>query len=141
MSRALHASVALSRYVSRPAVARFTFAVAILAFLAGGAYAQTTQTTTDKMTPSGMAPGAPAGSYALSGFESINLYNGNLDFRLPLITLGGRGTAQRSIMLSINTKKWRVRESHTETSSTYTPTTTNWGGVNVGYSAGRLQGR
>lgn len=93
------------------------------------------------MTPSGMAPGAPAGSYALSGFESINLYNGNLDLRLPLITLGGRGTAQRPIMLSINTKKWRVRESHTETSSTYTPTTTNWGGVNVGYSAGRLQGR
>ena len=36
------------------------------------------QTTSsyDGKTPSGLAPGAPAGSYPLSGFDNINLYNG-----------------------------------------------------------------
>ena len=28
-------------------------------------------------TPVRMAPGAPAGSYTLSGFENVNPYNGN----------------------------------------------------------------
>jgi len=62
------------------------------------------------MTPSGITPGAPAGSYDLSGMESINLFNGNLDFHLPLLSLDGRGSAVRSMMVSLNTKKWRVRE-------------------------------
>ena len=44
-------------------------------------------------------------------------------------------------MVSINTKKWRVREEHNETSDKYTPTTVNWGNVDVGLSAGKLQGR
>jgi hypothetical protein len=65
--------------------------VPILFLLVLTAQAQTSQTTTDKLTPSGLAPGAPAGSYPLSGFENINLFNGNLDLRLPLIALDGRG--------------------------------------------------
>ncbi|HEY3104510.1 MAG TPA: hypothetical protein VGJ69_13035, partial [Pyrinomonadaceae bacterium] len=44
-------------------------------------------------TPAGLTPGAPAGSYGLSGFDNINLYNGNMNFRLPLISIGGRGAA------------------------------------------------
>ena len=115
--------------------------VLLLLFLSTHSSGQTTQTTTDKMTPSGMTPGAPAGSYPLSGMESINLFNGNLDFRLPLLSLDGRGSAVRNMMLSLNTKKWRVRESHTQTNDTFTPTTVNWGSVNVGYAAGKLQGR
>jgi RHS repeat-associated protein len=113
----------------------------LLLFLSTHSTGQTTQSTTDKMTPSGITPGAPAGSYPLSGMESLNLYNGNLDFRLPLLSLDGRGSAVRNMMLSLNTKKWRVRESHTQTNDTYTPTTLNWGGVDVGYLAGKLQGR
>ena len=116
-------------------------ALVLLLFLSTHSSGQTTQSTTDKMTPSGITPGAPAGSYPLSGMESINLFNGNLDFRLPLLSLGGRGSALRSMMLSINTKKWRVRVSHTQTNDTFTPTTLNWGSVNVGYAAGKLQGR
>jgi hypothetical protein len=42
-------------------------------------------------TPLGAAPGAPAGSYELSDLENINLFNGNLNFRLPLLEIGGRG--------------------------------------------------
>ena len=113
----------------------------VLLFLSTHSSGQTTQSTTDKMTPSGLTPGAPAGSYPLSGMENINLYNGNLDFHLPLLALDGRGSAVRNMMLSLNTKKWRVRESHTQTSDTYTPTTPNWGSVEVGYLAGKLQGR
>lgn len=117
-------------------------ALVLLLFLSTASSGQTTLTTTDKMTPSGIAPGAPAGSYPLSGMESINLYNGNLDFRLPLLSLDGRGSAVRNMTLSLNTKKWRVRETHTQTSDTYLPTTLNWGGgIDVGFLAGKLQGR
>jgi len=116
-------------------------AVLLLLFISTYSSGQSSLTTTDKMTPSGIAPGAPAGSYPLSGMESINLYNGNLDFRLPLLSLDGRGSAVRDLVLSINTKKWRVRETHTETQDTYIPTTLNWGGVDVGLLAGKLQGR
>ena len=48
------------------------------------------QTTSsyDGKTPSGLAPGAPAGSYPLSGFDNINLYNGKMNFHLPLVQIG-----------------------------------------------------
>lgn len=42
------------------------------------------------MTLSGLAAGAPAGSYSLSEFENINLFSGNFNFNLPLVTIGGR---------------------------------------------------
>ena len=47
-----------------------------VAWLVSNAGAQTASFATDGGTPLGMSPGAPAGSYALSGFESVNLYNG-----------------------------------------------------------------
>lgn len=62
----------------------------VLAFTAAAARAQT---STSGMTPAGLAPGSPAGSYALSGFEDVNLFNGNLNFNLPLLRIGGRGSA------------------------------------------------
>lgn len=65
---------------------------------------------TDGRTPSGMAPGAPAGSYALSGLDDINLFNGNLNFNIPLITIGGRGSAGYTMTFRPNQNrfKWRV---------------------------------
>lgn len=54
----------------------------VLVVLFTGVAAQTTSAT-DGTTPSGIAPGSPSGSYALSGFDNINLYNGNLNFALP----------------------------------------------------------
>jgi RHS repeat-associated protein len=62
-------------------------------------------------TPSGLAPGAAAGSYALSDFDSVNVYNGNVNFHLPLLGIGGRGGAQMTMMLSLDNPKWGV--SHT----------------------------
>jgi RHS repeat-associated protein len=77
------------------------------------ASAQTTTTTTtsatDSKTPLGLQPGQPAGSYALSGFDTVNPYNGNLNFHLPLLGIGGRGSAQMKMMLAIDSKGWRVK--------------------------------
>ncbi len=53
-------------------------ASSLIALLALAAHAQTS--ATDGSTPLGLLPGAPAGSYALSGFESINPYDGESQF-------------------------------------------------------------
>jgi hypothetical protein len=119
----------------------------ITLLLPGLAVAQTTTSSaTDMKTPAGLTPGAPAGSYALSGFDNVNLYNGNLNFRLPLVSVGGRGAAGYTIMLALNSKRWRVRYSSTtvqgeEVFRTWTPTTSHWNGPEVGYDAGLLVGR
>ena len=58
-------------------------------------------------TPAGLSRGAPAGSHSLSGFESVNAFRGNLNFNLPLVSVGGRGTAGTSVSLLIE-RKWSV---------------------------------
>jgi hypothetical protein len=50
-------------------------------------------------TPVGWAKGTPAGSYALSGFDNVNLFNGHLNFHLPLLKVGGRGSAGYTMAL------------------------------------------
>jgi RHS repeat-associated protein len=119
-------------------------AVLLCLMLAGNGVAQTTGTT-DKMTPAGLAPGSPAGSYALSGFDNINLFNGNLNFRLPMVAVGGRGSAGYTITLSLNSKGWHVRRrtvsSDPDSAASYVPEPNTWNGLEVGYGAGVLQGR
>ncbi|HKR59900.1 MAG TPA: hypothetical protein VJS64_09190, partial [Pyrinomonadaceae bacterium] len=65
------------------------------------------QNATDGSTPLGLSPGSPAGSYSLSDFESVNLYNGGMNFSLPLLQIGGRGGAGYPITLH-NQQKWTV---------------------------------
>src|SRR5262245_48258368 len=61
---------------------------------ASGLYAQTQGVSSlDGITPEGLRPGSPAGSYALSGLDTINLYNGSANIRIPLLQIGGRGEA------------------------------------------------
>jgi RHS repeat-associated protein len=66
-----------------------------------------TRSATDGSTPLGLQPGAPAGSYALSGFDNVNLFNGGLSFQLSLLSVAGRGGTQMPVMLPIE-GKWRV---------------------------------
>jgi hypothetical protein len=47
----------------------------------------------DGFTPPGLEPGSPVGSYVLSGFDTVNYFNGSLNFALPLLEVGGRGLA------------------------------------------------
>lgn len=97
---------------SRGAVRPATLAARLLilsALFAVGAGAQTTTTrrATDGHTPLEIAPGSPAGSYALSDFDNISLFSQSLAFRLPLLRVGGRGEAGYTITLPIE-RKWRV---------------------------------
>ena len=62
------------------------------------------QSILDGGTPVGVAPGAPAGSYALSDFESVNLFSGSLNFRLSLLNITGRGSSRAEIMLPIESR-------------------------------------
>ena len=66
------------------------------------------QGSTDGTTPLGLTPGSPTGSYPLSDFEVVNLYNGSLNFRLPIYQIAGRGGAGYSITLQVQ-KKWTVQ--------------------------------
>jgi hypothetical protein len=119
---------------------------ATLVFLAQGA---TAQTSTAGKTPLGLAPGAPEGSYSLSGFDQINFYNGSLNFALPLMHIGGRGAAGYTMMFRPSQPKWQVQHVITQqcnqegcwvTGEHYYPTT-NWWVIEPGYSPGVLVGR
>jgi RHS repeat-associated protein len=118
-----------------------------LSLFAGEGLAQTTtMTTSNGMTPSGLTTGAPNGSYPLSGFDNINLFNGNLNFRLPLLTIAGRGNVGAASMLALNTKSWRVKHFHKEMPdgneiNSFSPTQQNCTGGDMGYNPGRMSGR
>jgi YD repeat-containing protein len=57
--------------------------------------------------PTGRTPGSPAGSYQLSGFDTVNLFSGNLNFNLPLLKVGGRGETHNGLSLTLETQ-WDV---------------------------------
>ncbi|MET0623077.1 MAG: hypothetical protein ABW250_08880, partial [Pyrinomonadaceae bacterium] len=120
-------------------------AAVLAAFLSVAAAAQGhTEKVTDGATPSGLASGSPAGSYALSGFESVNPYNGGLNFSLPLLQVGGRGGAGYSVTLRID-QKWSIRkEVEPGKPNAYIPTpgwVDEFGGMEQTYSVGRMTSR
>lgn len=106
----------------------------------------------DGYTPAGMATGAPANSYALSGFDNVNLYSGNLNFSLPLLRIGGRGQAGYTMSLTVEPARWRVWHfrfyqpyqymgGDDPAYSTYSLVTNWWKGPEPGLGAGVLVGR
>ncbi|MEK6280648.1 MAG: RHS repeat-associated core domain-containing protein [Acidobacteriota bacterium] len=100
------------------------------------------QSATDGTTPLGLSPGSPAGSYPLSDFETVNLFNGSLNFSLPLLQIGGRGGAGYPITLHLE-QKWNVtRYFEPGTPAFYWPEPGWWseeGGGWRTFDAGRLQ--
>jgi RHS repeat-associated protein len=115
--------------------------VALFAALATFASAQTS--STDGSTPLGIAPGAPAGSFALSDFDNVNLFNGNLNFHLPLLRVGGRGSAGYTMTLKIDSKNWRVVHSTDAIGMQhfYSPSPNWWWDNEPAYRAGELKVR
>jgi len=72
-------------FLTRIKLGFFKWALLIVAFSplsSTSVFGQTTSNT-DGSTPLSLTPGAPAGSFALSGFDNVNLFNGNLNFHLP----------------------------------------------------------
>ncbi len=116
----------------------------IFIFQVAGAYAQSSNAGT---TPAGIAPGSPSGSHSLSGFETVNPYNGNLNFSLPLHQVIGRGGMAVPIRLTIN-QKW-VGQTETDDYGNGPQTFpyaeyqwwNEWFWKDKGYGPGRLTGR
>ena len=73
--------------------------VLALALLVQSVHAQNSASTLP-----GQAPGAPTGSFQLSGFDNINLFNGHLNFQLPLASLEGRGSTGFQVSLAIDSR-------------------------------------
>ncbi|HYC61224.1 MAG TPA: RHS repeat-associated core domain-containing protein [Thermoanaerobaculia bacterium] len=100
-------------------------------------------TNTDGTTPPGLAPGAPAGAYSLSDFESVSFFSGNLNFTVPLVAVGGRGQASYMMKLPIE-QNWRVKliaVTAPNSQPKYTPIGVWWDEREPDYGPGRLTGR
>jgi len=110
----------------------------LVGLLVSNANGQTS--STDGTTPLVLTAGAPAGSYGLSGFDHINVFNGNLNFHLPMVHVGGRGDAQYTMVLPIETH-WRVLDRSNDYQEIWLPTDSTWYGDKPGYGPGLLLGR
>ena len=114
--------------------------IVVLVCFATATFAQSNPT--DGSTALALSPGAPAGSYSLSGFESINPYSGGLNFSLPMFPVMGRGQAQYTIAKKI-ISNWRVERFYNqfEDQYYYSPKPGGWDSIAPGYGVGVLQGR
>ncbi|HXQ34264.1 MAG TPA: hypothetical protein VN843_09645, partial [Anaerolineales bacterium] len=68
-----------------------------------------------------------------SGFDNINLYNGNLDVRLKVLSLAGRGDAGMTVEVGLNPEPWVVKGTGV--------THDWWSTLKPGYGPGVMQGR
>jgi RHS repeat-associated protein len=102
------------------------------ALIAGPASAQD-----DTTTPLGLAPGAPSGSYPLSGFERINHFNGAFSFYLPLLNVGGRGEASHVVGVLVE-RRWGVVQT-SPTDQRLVPRFDWWRGFKPGFGPGVLR--
>ncbi len=100
------------------------------------------QSSTTGLTPPALTPGTPSGSYPLSNLDSINLFNGSLNFHLPLLNISGRGGAGMPIVFKIE-QHWRIEESSpcSPCGSFFYPTYNWWTGITPGYGPGVMQTR
>ena len=93
-------------------------------------------------TPAGLAPGSPAGSYSLSGIDDVNLFNGNLNVNVPLMTIGGRGGAGYQMVYAANRNRWLIEAQEYGFGSVRNiPNIGWWGSADPNYTPGIMQGR
>ncbi len=118
--------------------------ISVLALAGGSVQGQTS--ATDGTTPATLAPGAPAGSYSLSDFEHINLFNGNLSASFRLLQVTGRGNAQYNMTLPIQ-QRWRAVNGAIDPFQDgnliyFSAADSNWwDGIKPGYGPGVVQAR
>lgn len=77
--------------------------------------------------------GRPAGSYDLSDFDNVNLFNGNLNFRLPLLRISGRGEAGFTIPYVIE-NRWTTSVGYEGQCPVYTYASTGGGWVKAAFA-------
>jgi RHS repeat-associated protein len=103
----------------------------------------TTGSATDGTTPSALASGT-------DNFMSVNPYNGKLSIALPLMKIGGRGSAGYTMTLPID-QTWTARQftiayqcmngSCPGPATYYNATLNWWNGLRPGFGPGVVQGR
>lgn len=114
--RIMHQTTFISRSMLT-SIVRLTCSITVVLLLMTASVKAQATSTNYGGTPTGLAPGAPTGSYSLSGFENVNLFNGNLNFNLEMIRIGGRGSAGMPVSLSVDSVHWTVRKEASEVSS------------------------
>lgn len=89
-------------------------------FLSLALFVQSVQAAGSASTLPGQAPGAPLGSFKISELDTVNLFNGHLNFRLPLMEIGGRGQASYSLGLPID-HRWVLLPTSPDTPDSFNP--------------------
>jgi RHS repeat-associated protein len=91
------------------------FSLSILIVVMLAAVRTSAQHSGNMGTPAESKPGQSAAStYARDKIETVNLANGNLSVSIPLVNIGGRGSASYTIALSYNSKVWSARQDRDE---------------------------
>src|SRR5712692_3987858 len=68
------------------------------------------QNSYDNGTPAASKAGqSTASTYAMDKIETVNLANGNMSVHIPLVTIGGRGSAGYTLARSYNSKLWSAQ--------------------------------
>jgi hypothetical protein len=84
--------------------------------------------------------GAPAGSFALSGVETLNTANNQLSITIPVLTVQARGNVSVPLTVSLTPPIWDITASAYESSCNppscqigwlYTMTSSGWFGPSV----------
>lgn len=99
------------------------------------------QTVFNGRTPLGLASGSPAGSYALTDFEDINLYNGHLNVNMPLLQIGGRGNVGYTMFTVVNNTRWVIEPRDFGFGSVQNIPQQGGSPISPGYGPGIMQGR
>jgi len=81
-----------------------------------------------------IAPGTPATSYALSNLDHVNYYSGSVNVTIPVLTIGGRGSASRTIDVPIQ-RQWGVSTSDQGS----VPSSALWNYMGGFYTSGTIQ--
>src|SRR5258708_20443983 len=97
----------LSQKRSETMTSKITFALIISSAVCQGLEGQTLAPS-QGITQPGMKVGPVNGSYALSEFETINVFNGKLNAAFPLLNIGGRGEAGYVMTLAVDYANWQV---------------------------------
>jgi YD repeat-containing protein len=68
--------------------------------------------SSDGLTPPALEPGTPSGSYALSDFDTVNLFNGKLSVAVPLVRVGAQSARTEAgyTMTWVADRSWNVSE-------------------------------
>ncbi len=132
---------------------RLTWNILTVAMLLIASSAAWAQNANDRGVPAESKPGqSTTSTYERDKIETVNLSNRNLSLYIPLVTIGGRGSASYAIALTYNSKVWSAHHEQDDGnpdpffgyppfdhwSATFDDTYMGAPGVNAGGSGWRL---